>query len=193
MSEQENSENNNQHPPPSPQIPIFANLTLITRSPRAPKFKRSKYYYRDGSAVFLAGDTLFKFQASLIAADPDVRNYEFEDLTRDLINRLDADINASGSSDTNPIVLPADITAGLFECFLSLQFGGVTNSSMLNLIRTLEIPSSYTTDLASQLIRLGYLGCRFGLRRLDTWFQMHISKVLKELANKLPVQDDWDS
>ncbi|CAE6440623.1 unnamed protein product [Rhizoctonia solani] len=198
MSEQENSENNNQHPPPSPQIPIFANLSLIPRpsSPRdlkESKLKRSKYYYRDGSAVFLAGNTLFKFQASLIAADPDVQSYEFEHLTKDLINRLDADIDRPGSSDANPIVLPPDITAGLFERFLLVQFGGVTNISMLNLIQTLETPSCYTTTLAGHLIRLGYLGCRLGLRTLDTWFQMHISKILKELADKLPVQDDWDS
>ncbi|CAE6413530.1 unnamed protein product [Rhizoctonia solani] len=205
MSGPSNTDNNNQLPPPSPEVPIIADPSITTGSSNSGLVENShprssKYYYLDGSAVFLAGKTLFKFQASLIAADPDVKDYELKHLMKDAISgfRDNNAMDKPGTSDAHPIVLPADVTADLFEDFLMVAFGGTfydsaTNTALLDFIQTLQKPPSYTPALASRIIELGYLGYRLGMKNLDTWVQIRICKVLRELSGRYPVPDDWDA
>ncbi|CAE6474694.1 unnamed protein product [Rhizoctonia solani] len=128
MSQPDNT-GNNQAPPLNtsvsrPSTSSTMSSSLGPNSAAKPQNRDTKFYYRDGSAVFLAGNKLFKFQASLLAADPDVKDYEFKPMIKDVIDSFEPGIDKPGTSDALPIVLPADITAPSFRRFLIVVFGG---------------------------------------------------------------------
>ncbi|CAE6436918.1 unnamed protein product [Rhizoctonia solani] len=193
MSESENS-SNNQIPPPDSVI-----LTTLPTdlAPSDYQFaaqthpKDSRFYYYDGSAVFLVENKLFKFQASLLAADAE--DYEFKHIVKDAIDGCKGDTNKLGTDHAHPIVLPADVTASQFRDFLMVVFGGVTNSNFLVFLNTLRTRSSYNPLLVSRLVNIGYLGCRFGMKRLDNWSQVQIYTILHEFVVTNRLTDDWDA
>ncbi|KAG8729624.1 hypothetical protein FRC11_008331 [Ceratobasidium sp. 423] len=206
MSELENSGNNQLPPSPTPPAAARLNTQSYVRD--------SKYYYRDGSAVILAENQLFKvrlcpvkcnlrllevllassqFQVSLITADPEVEDYEFKHLIKDALDGFEDDVNKPGAQDTNPIVLPPDVKAAQFRDFLMVIYGGVTDDELQAFLKVLQTPSDYSGIWVSRLIRLGYLACRFGMKRLDTWVQIRIHTMLRYFVRKHRVIDDWNA
>ncbi|KAG9119722.1 hypothetical protein FRC07_005107 [Ceratobasidium sp. 392] len=75
-----------------------------------------KYYFHDGSAIFLVGDALFKFQASLLAPNSSKVTFRVnpssEALT--LFDFSDTTSGKPGSSDDNPVKIPF-VTASDFR------------------------------------------------------------------------------
>ncbi|CAE6421292.1 hypothetical protein ACGC1H_006718 [Rhizoctonia solani] len=185
MSELENMGNN---PPPSPSFSLSRSTTSSTTTTHT---RDLKYYYRDGSAVFLAGNKLFKFQASLLAADPDVKDYEFKHMMQNAIDGFEAGMDIPGTSDACPIVLPPDVTANCFRRFLIAVFGGVGNSTFLGLLESLRTPSSQGLVMLSYLTGIGYLASRFGTTRIDAWSQRHIHDILTSWLPPYP--GSWDA
>ncbi|CAE6487197.1 unnamed protein product [Rhizoctonia solani] len=182
MSELENS-GNNRLPPPSPSI---------SRSTASSSHVRDLgFYYCDGSAVFLAGNKLFKFQASLLAADPDVQEYEFKPMMQSAIDGFGASMDRPGSSDAHPIILPPDVTANSFRRFLISVFGGVGHPALAYLLENLQTPSSRDPAVLSHLTGVGYLASRFGMTRIDTWSQRHIHTILTSWLPPYP--ENWDT
>ncbi|CAE6448310.1 unnamed protein product [Rhizoctonia solani] len=143
------------------------------------------------SAVFLAGNTLFKFQASLLAPDPNVNDYEFKHMVKHALGDSEGDASNTGTDDAHPIVLPADVTEDQFRDLLMVAFGGVVDRSSVDFFRSLKTPSSYSPTLVSRLTNIGYLGCRFGMKRLDVWSQIQIHAVLQHLVVTRQSADDW--
>ncbi|CAE6529021.1 unnamed protein product [Rhizoctonia solani] len=185
MSELENSGNN--------PLPLPPTLPVAARSDMQSYVRDSKYYYRDGSAVFLAEGQLFKFHVSLIAADPEVEDYEFKHLIKDALDGFEGDMDKPGSNDSNPIVLPTDVRAAQFRKFLMIVYGGVADNEFQAFLHVLQTPSDYSGIWASRLIRLGYLACRFGMKRLDAWVQVQIHTMLRHFVRKHRVIDDWNA
>ncbi|KDN37735.1 hypothetical protein RSAG8_10003, partial [Rhizoctonia solani AG-8 WAC10335] len=196
MSESENS-TNNQLPPPSPSIPLVATSSMASFfsyarfAERTRTNRDSQFYYRDGSAVFLVGNKLFKIQASPLAAD--VEDYEFKHLVKDAIDGFEDGTDKPGTDDAHPIVLPADVTEGQFRDFLMVVYGGVTNHAFLTFLRVLQTPLNYSPLLVSRLTDIGYLGCRFGMKRLDSWSQSQIHTILRHFVATNRLTDDWDA
>ncbi|CAE7079239.1 unnamed protein product [Rhizoctonia solani] len=194
MAELENS-SNNQLPPPSPPASIIATSWVAPASSGGqtsvqPHLRDSKYYYADGSVVFLVENRLFKIHASLLAADAE--EYEFKSIMKDATENLGSE-ERLGTNDAHPIVLPPDVTKSQFRDFLMVVFGGVTSYSFLSLLKTLQTPSDYNPRLASRLANIGYLGCRFGIKRLDTWSQSHLCTILRRFVATQRLTDDWDA
>ncbi|CAE6436900.1 unnamed protein product [Rhizoctonia solani] len=186
MSELESS--NNQLPPPSPPN------ALIHQSDTQSYIRDPKFYYRDGSATFLAGNTLFKFQASLIEADVDVEDYEFKHIMNSICEGLENGTDRPGVDDAHPIVLPADIAPAQFRCLLTVVFGGFPHDGFLSFLKALRKSSSCGPLEVFKLVTIGYLACRFGMKRLDTWCQAQIYAILKSLMLSPHRQkDDWSA
>ncbi|KAH7334318.1 hypothetical protein B0J17DRAFT_720729 [Rhizoctonia solani] len=127
MSEPDN--NNNSQLPfllPSPSTLLSTPSSTIALAPDTqPAAQRSRdnlFYYNDGSAVFLVRNTLFKFQASLLAAGVD--DYEFKHIVKAAIDGSKGDADRPGTSDAHPVVLPDDVTTSEFRGFLMVVFGG---------------------------------------------------------------------
>ncbi|KAH7334319.1 hypothetical protein B0J17DRAFT_672904 [Rhizoctonia solani] len=189
---------NNQFPPPSPPATLstaasVASVTLGTHSvvQLEAHIRDSKFYYRDGSTVFLVGNKLFKFQASLLAAD--VEDYELKYIMKDVIDGFEGGADKPGTSDAHPVILPADITTSQFRDLLMVVFGGITNYAFLALLKALQTPSSSSPLLISRLTNIGYLGCRFGIQRVDAWSQLHIRDSLKTFVATHRLPDNWDA
>ncbi|CAE6474680.1 unnamed protein product [Rhizoctonia solani] len=125
MSDIEGS-NNNQLPPPGPSTPaITASSTLLT-TPDTRLVRQThrdlRFYYSDGSVVFLVNNTLFKVHASLLAAD--VEDYEFKHILKGVTDKCEGSVDRPGTSDKHPVVLPANISLFQFCDFLGVIYGG---------------------------------------------------------------------
>ncbi|CAE6436910.1 unnamed protein product [Rhizoctonia solani] len=177
MSGPENS-TNNQYPPSSNPF-------------HQPRFyvRDSTFHHRNGDAFFLVGNTEFKLHASLL--DAEVRRYEFEEIMKGAGNDLEN--NTSTSVDIpRTIILPGDVAPDEFRDLLMVTFGGVKNEAFLDLIATLQKPSSCSPHTVARLINIGYLACRFGMLELDTWSQTQIHAILEQLfLLPRPRKDGW--
>ncbi|KEP51794.1 hypothetical protein V565_055810 [Rhizoctonia solani 123E] len=185
MSKLKNS-GNNKFPPLGPSIP-----QSTASSPTKSAVRDLRFYYHDGSAVFLAGNKLFKFQASLLAADADVQDYEFKPMMQNTIDDFWAEMDRPGTSDARPIVLPPDVTSNCFRRFLISVFGGVGHPALANLLENLQTPSSRDPAVLSHLMGVGYLASRFGMTRIDAWSQRHIHTILTSWLPPYP--ENWDT
>ncbi|KAF8598159.1 hypothetical protein BDV93DRAFT_547508 [Ceratobasidium sp. AG-I] len=172
MSASENS-GNNQGPILAPSI---AKQTYT---------RDAKYYYYDGNTTFLAGDVLFKFQASILAPDEDSEVYEFEPLMKPLHDLLCLPApNIEGSSDTNPIVVPG-VEAEQFRDLLLTLLGRPENPAYMAFLRGIQHGSGRDRDMLVRFADLSDLALRFGMRALSLWGLSQLLPLLKsrDLAN----------
>ncbi|KAG9075575.1 hypothetical protein FS749_012749, partial [Ceratobasidium sp. UAMH 11750] len=79
------------------------------------------FYFQDDSPVFLVGDTLFKFPASVLTPKYSSIIYFKDDTSTQLVllNLSNKSDNHPGESDENPIKIPAGITVAQFRWLLT--------------------------------------------------------------------------
>ncbi|KAJ1301682.1 hypothetical protein OPQ81_008918 [Rhizoctonia solani] len=97
-------------------------------------FRDPQFYCDHKVVVLLVENTLFKFQASRLAPDPGVKDYEFKNYLKDALDSLGARDNKPGCSDEQPIILPKDIKLGTFRDLLMVSSGGVTNNEFMRIM-----------------------------------------------------------
>ncbi|CAE6413526.1 unnamed protein product [Rhizoctonia solani] len=84
----------------------------------------SEFYYDYEIVVFLVGGTLFRFQASIIAPDPEIKDYELKCHVEDVLNLSKKTLYKPGTSNETPIVLPTDVSIHTFRDLLMFSSGG---------------------------------------------------------------------
>ncbi|KAF8601017.1 hypothetical protein BDV93DRAFT_254282 [Ceratobasidium sp. AG-I] len=141
----------------------------------------AKYYYHDGSRVFLVEGVLFKFQASIIVPDEDERSYEFESIMKPLQDPLSPPAaNGEGSSDTNPIVIPG-VEAEQFRDLLLVLLGRPDDWVYMSFLRGKQYGSNDSRDMLVRFADLSNLASRFKMIGLTFWGLNQISSFLGSL------------
>ncbi|KAF8601018.1 hypothetical protein BDV93DRAFT_525064 [Ceratobasidium sp. AG-I] len=178
MSSLENS-NNNQGP------------VLDTSTARQNFTRDTKYYYHDGSKVFLVGGVLFKFQASIIipskVEEPDYEEpdyeetYEFEPIMKPLHDPLSPPApNGEGSSDVNPIIIPG-VEAEQFRDLLLVLLGRPDDWDYMAFLEGRQYGNHHSRDILVRFADLSSLASRFGMIGLWRWGLRKISSLLGSL------------
>ncbi|CAE7079259.1 unnamed protein product, partial [Rhizoctonia solani] len=125
----------------------------------------SDFYYNHKIVVLLVQNTLFRLQASLLAPDPDVGDYELKPCMKDALDLSESGTDMPGISDEHPIVLPEDIGVRSFRSLLILLSGGtrITDTRLATFLSVLNNNPSHSPEVINDLSRVGYLASRFGI------------------------------
>ncbi|KAF8603027.1 hypothetical protein BDV93DRAFT_523615 [Ceratobasidium sp. AG-I] len=163
MSVSEGS-NNNKAPAPS----------LHPEShPRDPK-----YYYHDTSSIFLVGGSLFKFQASILAPNPPTQPYEFKPLMKDLLDPQNPSrANTSGSSESNPLIIP-NVEPEQFRDLLLALLGRPGEAEYMSLITGARHTRNHNQTTLLRYLNLADLAVRFGISDLADWAWVQLNLLL---------------
>ncbi|CAE6503031.1 unnamed protein product [Rhizoctonia solani] len=135
--------------------------------------KHPKFYYPDGSGVFLVGGILFKIQASLIfgcrpaAGNNDSNHMYIEDVLPNLAN----------SNDSHPIQLDG-ITASQFEGYLVTITSRPGDKSHRPLYRQ-------ETELYKVYLDTAVLAGRFGMAGLEEWAMDALFRIFQRPCRAL--------
>ncbi|KAG8736186.1 hypothetical protein FRC10_009582 [Ceratobasidium sp. 414] len=155
-------------------IPLSQSRPEYTRDP--------KYYFNDGSAVFLVEGVLFKFQASLLASKS-TSKITFKtalSATVTLLDLSDTSEGRPGTTDEIPVEIPG-CNVWTFRLLL-LAFPG--DPSHMHLLMAAQDSNNHDRDLALHYIHLGITAARFDLIELAQWAWLQVRLVLNS-ATKL--------
>ncbi|KAH7334925.1 hypothetical protein B0J17DRAFT_672097 [Rhizoctonia solani] len=171
---------NNQNPPPR----VISALAY----PRDPK-----YYFPDGSGVFLVEGILFKIQATLIFGPrpvPPTRQPEASSpvYLEDIIPRL------LNSNDSSPIEIPG-IRASQFRDYFLILLGRPYDDDYLKLVTSSRNPDKYTKGLCIRYLDIATLARCFGMTKLEEWVIDALHSIFTRSIGALTriASENWDS
>ncbi|KAF8683323.1 hypothetical protein RHS04_01902 [Rhizoctonia solani] len=181
--------------------PTSGNNLLSANHPRLPMPAAiehtldSEFYCHYKTVVFLVGNTLFRFKASVIAPDPEIEDYELKGYVGDVFKLSNNAPCKTGSGNETRVVLPADVTTQTFRDLLMFSSGGVTNTKLKQILYAVNHghKEGYTPTLIYRLSKLGHLASRFGMKTLDSWTQRKIQMMLNKSISSLPDNAEWNT
>ncbi|QRV97384.1 The BTB (BR-C, ttk and bab)/POZ (Pox virus and Zinc finger) domain [Ceratobasidium sp. AG-Ba] len=156
---------------------IFTSNGLIT--PRDPK-----YYFEDGSTIFLVGGRLFKIQRSLLTSQSEV----FQDMFQipQKYNGESSSSSMEGSTDQNPITIP-QVTATQFQTLLLFFYGkhvhgSVTDPDYRSLVLDAADESNRNPQSFRRYLDIASLSHRFSMEAIEKWALGQFKRVMQSSA-----------
>ncbi|KDN42340.1 hypothetical protein RSAG8_06831, partial [Rhizoctonia solani AG-8 WAC10335] len=171
---------------PNPQPRVVS----VARYPKDPK-----YYYLDGSGVFLVDKILFKVQATLIFGP---RPMPFIRQAGPLIPMYIEDIipMLPSSNDHNPIEI-SGITATQFQDYLLILLGRPYDGEYSKLITSYKDSTVLkpSKDICIRYLDIATLARRFGILQLEEWAIDTLHAIFTGSAGRFAsmASESWDS
>ncbi|KAB5587842.1 hypothetical protein CTheo_8716 [Ceratobasidium theobromae] len=149
-----------------------------------------KYYYPDGSAVFLVEGVLFKLQASLIVG-PRSRSPGSSLTTGQYLTDVKNPYTSiTESSDNDPVRLE-DVTANQFRTFLSAVLGLPSDPKYSELFADASDSRKHNQELLVRYLDIACLASQFGISELEVWAGRQLELILKSMYSLS--QGEWDT
>ncbi|KAF8603028.1 hypothetical protein BDV93DRAFT_607094 [Ceratobasidium sp. AG-I] len=157
---------------------------------RCESYIRDPRYYHDTNSVFRVGESLFKFQASILAPNPSTQPYEFEPLMKDLLDPQNASTtNTRGSSESNPLIVP-NVEAKQFRDFLLALLGRPGEAEYMLLTTGAQYTHNHNQNTFLRYLDIADLAVRFGMSDLAGWAWAQINLLLG--SSDTLADSEWD-
>ncbi|KAG9120012.1 hypothetical protein FRC07_004667 [Ceratobasidium sp. 392] len=164
----------------------FGSTSSNNKTPPGPRSRDPKYYFEDGSDVFLIDGVLFKLQGSLLTSHSDKAS-EFAGFMKKQLSGN----NRRGTSDANPVEI-RNIKAPQFRNILFALLGTddaeksygkrPADAEYLSLLTDASRVNYHTQETFMRYLDINLLAVYFGMKGLEIWAHSQLELVLQSTS-----------